>query len=63
MSSRFHNNSILTRLDLLDEFCLWGLATMAAPGQTHIVLHRRVNTLEDHFVLRAKRAQRPTFCL
>ncbi|MGO4871153.1 MAG: NAD(+)--dinitrogen-reductase ADP-D-ribosyltransferase [Roseiarcus sp.] len=50
MSSRFHNNSILTQLDLLYEFCQWGLATMAAPGQTHIVLHRGVNALEDHLV-------------
>ncbi len=48
MSSRFHNNSILTQLDLLYEFCQWGLANMAAPGRTHLVLHRGVNALEDH---------------
>ena len=50
MSSRFHNNAILTQLDLLYEFCQWGLATMAAPGQTHIVLYRGVNAFEDHLV-------------
>jgi NAD+--dinitrogen-reductase ADP-D-ribosyltransferase len=50
MSSRFHNNSILTQLDLLFEFCQWALATFFAPGRTHVTLHRGVNALEDHFL-------------
>lgn len=50
MSSRFHNNSILTQLDLLFEFCQWALAKFFAPGQTHVTLHRGVNTLEEHLV-------------
>jgi NAD+--dinitrogen-reductase ADP-D-ribosyltransferase len=52
MSSRFHNNSILTQLDLLFEFCQWALATWptssTSPGQSHVTLHRGVNALEDH---------------
>jgi NAD+--dinitrogen-reductase ADP-D-ribosyltransferase len=50
MSSRFHNNSILTQLDLLYEYCQWALARWVAPGQSHLVLHRGVNALEDHLV-------------
>lgn len=45
MSSRFHNNSILTQLDLLYEFCQWALARFAAPGASHLTLHRGVNAL------------------
>jgi NAD+---dinitrogen-reductase ADP-D-ribosyltransferase len=48
MSSRFHNNSIYTQLDLLYEFCQWALAKMAAPGQTHITLYRGVNAFDEH---------------
>ncbi len=48
MSSRFHNNSIQTQLDLLYEFCQWTLARFFAPGGTHLTLHRGVNVLEDH---------------
>ncbi len=50
MSSRFHNNSILTQLDLLYEFCQWALAKFYAPGQRRLTLHRGVNALEDHLV-------------
>ncbi len=50
MSSRFHNNSILTQLDLLFEFCQWALAKFCARGQTHVTLHRGVNALEEHLV-------------
>ncbi len=55
MSSRFHNNSILTQLDLLYEYCQWGLANMAAPGRAHIVLHRGVNALEDQLAFERRR--------
>lgn len=48
MSSRFHNNSIYVQLDLLYEFCQWALANMAAPGQTHITLHRGMNAFDEH---------------
>ncbi|WP_342395128.1 NAD(+)--dinitrogen-reductase ADP-D-ribosyltransferase [Rhodoblastus sp. 17X3] len=50
MSSRFHNNSIQTQLDLLFEFCQWALAKYFAPGATHLTLHRGVNALEDHSI-------------
>ena len=55
MSSRFHNNSILTQLDLLFEFCQWALSRFFAPGQSHITLHRGVNALEDHLVYERER--------
>ena len=48
MASRFHNNSIQTQLDLLYEFCQWGLSAFFAPGATHLTLHRGVNALEHH---------------
>jgi NAD+--dinitrogen-reductase ADP-D-ribosyltransferase len=48
MSSRFHNNSIYTQLDLLYEFSQWALSTLAAPGQTHVTLYRGVNGFEEH---------------
>jgi NAD+--dinitrogen-reductase ADP-D-ribosyltransferase len=50
MSSRFHNNSIQTQLDLLFEFCQWSISQFFAPGATHLTLHRGVNALEDHHV-------------
>lgn len=50
MSSRFHNNSILTQLDLLYEFCQWTLEKFYAPEQRRLTLHRGVNALEDHLV-------------
>jgi NAD+---dinitrogen-reductase ADP-D-ribosyltransferase len=46
MSSRFHNNSIQTQLDLLYEYCQWALAAFFAPGAAHLTLHRGVNALE-----------------
>lgn len=48
MSSRFHNNSIMTQLDLLYEFCQWALARFAAPGLTHLTLHRGINDFDEH---------------
>lgn len=51
MSSRFHNNSIYCQLDMLYEFCQWGLARHAAPGQTHLTLYRGVNSFDEHQVV------------
>lgn len=51
MSSRFHNNSIYTQLDMLYEFCQWGLARYAAPGQSHVRLYRGINSFDEHQVL------------
>lgn len=51
MSSRFHNNSIYAQLDLVYEFCQWALATMVAPGETHVTLHRGVNDFDEHQIV------------
>lgn len=51
MSSRFHNNSIYTQLDMLYEFCQWGLARYAAPGQRHIRLYRGINSFDEHQIV------------
>ena len=51
MSSRFHNNSIYTQLDLIYEFCQWVLEHMAAPGQTHLTLYRGVNSFDEHQII------------
>ncbi|EJW10385.1 NAD(+)--dinitrogen-reductase ADP-D-ribosyltransferase [Rhodovulum sp. PH10] len=51
MSSRFHNNSIYTQLDLVYEFCQWALATMVAPGATHVPLYRGVNDFAEHQIV------------
>ncbi len=41
MSSRFHNNTIYTQLDLLYEFCQWTLENMVAPEpDSHHALSR-----------------------
>ncbi len=52
MSSRFHNNSIYTQLDLLYEFCQWALPRFAAPGESHLTLHRGVNAFDEHQIAR-----------
>jgi NAD+--dinitrogen-reductase ADP-D-ribosyltransferase len=51
MSSRFHNNSIYSQLDLVFEFCQWVLAHMAAPGTTHLTLYRGVNAFDEHQIV------------
>lgn len=51
MSSRFHNNSIYTQLDLVYEFCQWALATMVAPGESHVTLYRGVNDFDEHQIV------------
>ncbi len=51
MSSRFHNNSIYTQLDMLYEFCQWALARYAAPGQSHVRLYRGINSFDEHPII------------
>jgi NAD+---dinitrogen-reductase ADP-D-ribosyltransferase len=51
MSSRFHNNSIYTQLDMVYEFSQWALAKFAAPGQPHIKLFRGTNSFDEHQVV------------
>lgn len=48
MSSRFHNNSILSQLDLLYEFCQWALARFVSPEESHITLYRGINGYDEH---------------
>jgi NAD+--dinitrogen-reductase ADP-D-ribosyltransferase len=51
MSSRFHNNSIYTQLDMLYEFCQWALERFSAPGQDHITLYRGINSFDEHRIV------------
>ena len=51
MSSRFHNNAIYIQLDLLFEFCQWALQRFFVPGQTHLTLHRGVNSFDEHQIV------------
>jgi NAD+--dinitrogen-reductase ADP-D-ribosyltransferase len=51
MSSRFHNNSILTQLDLLYEFCQWMLARFFAPNESHMTLYRGIHASEARELL------------
>lgn len=51
MSSRFHNNSIYTQLDMVYAFCQWALARYAAEGRTHIELYRGVNSFDEHRII------------
>lgn len=48
MSSRFHNNSIHTQLDLLYEFCQWASARYFSVGRKHLTLYRGVNDFAEH---------------
>jgi NAD+--dinitrogen-reductase ADP-D-ribosyltransferase len=48
MSSRFHNNSIFTQLDIMYEFCQWALDRYLAPGDRHLTLYRGVNDYTEH---------------
>jgi NAD+--dinitrogen-reductase ADP-D-ribosyltransferase len=43
MSSRFHNNSINSQLDLLYEFCQWYIDRYKLPARRHITLYRGAN--------------------
>lgn len=51
MSSRFHNNSIQTQLDLLYEFCQWALVHMFSIGRRHVTLYRGVNDFEEQLLV------------
>ena len=51
MSSRFHNNSINQQLDLLYEYCQWGLAKYFARGRRHFTLYRGVNDFDEGVVV------------
>ena len=51
MCARFHNNSIYTQLDMLYEFCQWGLARYAAPERSHVRLYRGINSFDEHQVI------------
>ena len=48
MSSRFHNNSIHTQLDLLYEFCQWSMSRTFSRGRKHLTLYRGVNDFAEH---------------
>ncbi len=48
MSSRFHNNSIYTQLDVLYEFCQAALARFFQVGHKTITLYRGVNDFVEH---------------
>lgn len=51
MSSRFHNNSIHTQLDLLYTFCQWSLARFHRVGRRHMTLYRGVNDFEENLLI------------
>ncbi len=51
MSSRFHNNSIYTQLDMLYTFCQWALERFTKPGQTHRTLYRGTNSFDEHQIV------------
>ncbi len=51
MSSRFHNNSIYTQLDMLYEFCQWIFERFGAPEQAQMTLYRGVNSFDEHQVV------------
>jgi len=51
MSSRFHNNSIYCQLDMLYEFCQWGLERHAAHGESHVTLYRGINSFDEHQIV------------
>ena len=48
MSSRFHNNSIYTQLDVLYEFCQCSLARFFQIGRKNMTLYRGVNDFVEH---------------
>lgn len=51
MSSRFHNNSIYTQLDMVYAFCQWALDRYAAPGRSHLRLFRGTNSFDEHQIV------------
>jgi NAD+--dinitrogen-reductase ADP-D-ribosyltransferase len=51
MSSRFHNNSIYTQLDMLYEFCQWVYERFTPNDQTQLTLYRGVNSFDEHQIV------------
>ncbi|MDR3437069.1 NAD(+)--dinitrogen-reductase ADP-D-ribosyltransferase [Telmatospirillum sp.] len=51
MSSRFHNNSIYTQLDMLYEFCQWVFERFDAADEPHLTLFRGVNSFDEHLIV------------
>jgi len=57
MSTRFHNNNILSQLDLLYEFCQWMVAKKLVTGtdqeadDSHVRLYRGVNDFNEHHII------------
>ena len=58
MSSRFHNNDILSQLDLLYEFCQWSLARWVQRGRRHLTLYRGVNDFSEDCLPQGRPRQR-----
>ena len=50
MGSRFHNNAILSQLDLLYEFCQWARAHLFA-AEPVLTVYRGVNDFTEHPIL------------
>ncbi|MEO5374112.1 MAG: NAD(+)--dinitrogen-reductase ADP-D-ribosyltransferase [Alphaproteobacteria bacterium] len=51
MSSRFHNNAIMSQLDILFEYCQWALASFHMVGCRTVLLYRGVNDFNEHQVV------------
>jgi NAD+--dinitrogen-reductase ADP-D-ribosyltransferase len=51
MSSRFHNNSIYTQLDMLYEFCQWVFERFTPAHETQMTLYRGVNSFDEHQIV------------
>ncbi len=51
MSSRFHNNSIYTQLDMLYTFCQWALGRFGPDGRSHLTLYRGTNSFDEHQIV------------
>jgi NAD+--dinitrogen-reductase ADP-D-ribosyltransferase len=57
MGSRFHNNAILSQLDLLYEFCQWARARYFA-AEPLLTLYRGVNDFAEHPILERRDRRR-----
>jgi NAD+--dinitrogen-reductase ADP-D-ribosyltransferase len=51
MSTRFHENSILSQLDILYEYCQWAMVRYATLGERHLTLYRGVNSWDGHQIV------------
>lgn len=50
-SSRFHNNSIHSQLDLLYEYCQWAIRRFGLPALDWVTLWRGVNRYDEQMVV------------